>query len=349
VAQPQALEEPATDEVPQDELVTEDLEQLEGEGDNFHIEDEPAVVEEETPVMELDELPAEEAVLEEEPLAEAPAEAPGEELEEFPLDEDPLEELPAEEHARAAAVPAVYLEEFELEETEPEAELTGEHEAVAEAPAELDDFELEDPATEPAPVAAETPAAEPELTEEEFELEAEPVAEAAAADPELTEDLEGFELEEEPIVEAPAAEAPVAEAPAAEPVVDELELTEEDLESPAAPAIQPPPESVGELEFEDEAFELEETHPATPEAVSSAPQQDPLALAPAPPAYTPVDIDAADDEIEELELDATTNGEATEAAGESSWDFVIEETDATRSHHDFKLDFDSPHEQPHGQ
>jgi hypothetical protein len=77
-----------------------------------------------------------------------------------------------------------------------------------------------------------------------------------------------------------------------------------------------------------------------------------LELAPTPPAYAEVDIDSADEPLDELELveDPPANGHPpADAASESSWDFVIEESEAARSHHDFKLDLDSPHEQPHGQ
>jgi len=48
-----------------------------------------------------------------------------------------------------------------------------------------------------------------------------------------------------------------------------------------------------------------------------------------------------DDELTD-EIEPHEHAVKNKSAGESEWDFVIEETDGERSHHDFKIDLDSP-------
>jgi hypothetical protein len=299
------------------------------------------------------------------PAMQAATEEPQEEIltEQHALEEIPAEEeefqIEEEEPVAAAETPVTEEPLEELEELEPEAELSEltEEEPVAEAPLE----ELEESPLEAAPLG--------EDPLEELTLEEEPVAEepaaAAAAAPAGEDDLE-FELEEEPLEEHPAAEAPVDKLAEHE---DELELDELELEqeephtaAPAAAehgAVAPEPhapaepaDALDELEFDEPALELDETAPAAVAEAPKAAEEEPLDLAPTPPAYAEVDIDSGDEVVDELELEdePSANGHVpAEAASESSWDFVIEETDSARSHHDFKLDLDSPHEQPHGQ
>jgi hypothetical protein len=277
------------------------------------------------------------------PVAAAPPQPIAEEepQDELLTEEDALEEVPAEnefqiehEHTAVSETP---LEEEPLEELEPAAELT-EEEPLAEAPLE----ELEELPLEEAPL-------------EEAPLEEEPAAEVVAEPAAAEDDLE-FELEEEPLAEAEGGEH--STAPAADPVgeleLDELELEEADhrAAAPAPHTPAKPADALDELEFDESELELDEAAPAT-EAPATA-EEESLELAPAPPAYTEVDIDASGETsgegTDELDLEKPhpANGQPAETASESSWDFVIEETDSAHSHHDFKLDLDSPHEQPHG-
>ena len=122
--------------------------------------------------------------------------------------------------------------------------------------------------------------------------------------------------EEEPVAEVPAdalelEEAPLEELPLEEPPLEEIPLEE-------VPADQVPLEEIPEG-----ALELEEE----PVAEGAAPTVELRAHEETKPT----------EEIEPVDLEA----------GESEWDFVVEESDGNRSAHDFKIDLDSPHEQPH--
>jgi hypothetical protein len=292
--------------------------------------------------------PAEDLMAEEEPLEELPAEEEfqieqeHEPVAETPLEEEPLEEEPLAEEPLAED-PLGELEELPLEEaTIDEAPLEEAPAEVAAAPAMEDDldFELEEEPLE------ETPAAVAPLAESL--TEGEPAAEStdhAATAGEPLDELDDFELEESPAT--PATPAAIAAEPEGE--LDELELEEH----PAAHAAAVPADSLDELEFEDSELELDETAPAAKSPKHA--EEEPLELAPAAPAYAEVDIDSADEDpesaLDELELEEEphpANGQPAKTESDSAWDFMIEETDAARSHHDFKLD-DSRHEQPHGQ
>ena len=311
-------------------------------------------------IIQIDGVPDEEDMTP--PVADIPQPHPGgapvpagEPQDELLTEEHALEELPAEEEFQIEDEPAPVEEAPAMELGEPPAEeavLEEEHPAeAAEAPAEspvpaedLEEFQLEEAPLEELPLE-EAPVADMPVEHTRVE------APAAAPDP-LAE-LDDFELELEP-EHASAASEP-------EHGLDELEIVEEDAEpavgSPAARheehAAEEPTDSLDELEFDESVFEPEKAAPAAPAAEAAKPaKEDPLDLAPAAPAYAPVDMDSTEDVLEELELEEhpASNGQPPEkAAGESSWDFVIEETEASRSHHDFKLDLDSPHEQPHGQ
>jgi pSer/pThr/pTyr-binding forkhead associated (FHA) protein len=145
------------------------------------------------------------------------------------------------------------------------------------------------------------------------------------------EEDEEFQIEEEPVAEVPAEEQmELEEAP-----LEELPLEEVPLEEPAVEEI---PE--GELELEDELV-LEEP------AMEELPLEELTEQEAAPAAATHAEAPAA----EPLGHEETTPTEEIEPvdleAGESEWDFVVEESDGNRSAHDFKIDLDSPHEQPH--
>lgn len=248
-------------------------------------------------------------------LEEIPAEP------EFQIEDEPVvtQEAPGSEAAALEEVPA---DEAALEEEPPsQADQSG-------STQELDvgeTTELEEPAAGEGPTSGESPAHPGESA-----TASEALDDSTLDDPEI-ESADGLEFEHED--SASAGHTP------------------DSPQSPVPP--QAPTDSLDELEF-DESVEpkatahdtsVEESKPQAAEDVS-------LELAPAAPAYDAVDIDANDQPAEELELDEehANNGHApSEAASESSWDLVIEEADSTRSHHDFKIDLDSPHEQTHGQ
>ncbi len=357
------------------------------------LEEDEFTLHDDTPLMELDELPADDILMEEEPSAEAaeaqPVEAalesPSDELEEFPLEEAepeaaPIQSAPAEAAPVAAApdpIAEVPLDSIDDDFVLEDEEVDGGESFPVSPPA----VAVEPPAVDPSPASEEftlddsaalsalTPHQAPEST---HELEENPFEADASAS--STDELE-FEIEPEnepaddlhggasnPIAPTMASEPPAAMMPTADSL-DELEFEDDafDLIEPAgseaasgeaisetipSPSLEAPPSPIGQAPLSPDVPAVD----APPAASMSSLEEEPLSLAPAAPAYAEVDIDSAeDDEIVELELEDELPTGSSEEAADSSWDFVIEESDAARSHHDFKLDLDSPHEQPHGQ
>jgi hypothetical protein len=313
-ARPAPPPPPVPAEEPTQELA--ELEDLRPD-QSFIIEDEPATEPEEAPMLELDEPATEEYTpqqVENDSLT-LPPESAG--VDHLADDELHPEELVAEEpSAQADATvppqpPQVQAEVLPLDDFE---EL------------QLDDALPESP-------AAESPAAaQPEAPSAETVPASSPVSAAAPVEHEIEElDFEQDPLELDSTTQSAAVEPPAISSEdhlEGELELDEAALVESTEETPAADPVVPATEA-----------------PAAQIEAASA-DTAPLELSPTTPAYDEVRIEAGPDEIEELSLDEApaTNGEASE----SSWDFVIEESDNTRSHHDFKLDLDSPHEQTHG-
>ncbi len=300
--------------------VTE-LEEIPAE-EHFAIEEEPATVDEQAPVADLEELATEQQTplqLDDDSRMSQP---------ELPIDEHlgDAEFMIEDEPAQADAVAPVE------ESAEPIAEAhqeTTEHPGVPPLTAEvpLDDFEDltldEAPLESAAPLEPEAPPLPPEI--------ATSVPQAPAIAP-VEAGVEDFEFDAEPSA-MDVAPPPVAVDPQAMPVEDSLE-GELELDESAL------------MELTDEAPVLDPAAPVA-EAPAAKLEPAPLELSSSEPAYDEVSIDSDDEQLEELTLDEAPAATGAEA-GESSWDFVIEESDSTRSHHDFKLDLDSPHEQTHG-
>jgi hypothetical protein len=349
------------EEVPAEEFaIDEDAAALEHPADA--LEEVPPVDHDAAATMDLgsmDEIsPLEQSfILEDEPMAESlQAE---EALAEEPLAEEPLTEEPlAESEPVAETMPAAEdasLDEFELTIEPPQAEPAvsstapvshasppPSHQQSAEQPAEqivdheqeaFDDFDelmLDEMPGEPS-TSADATVAPPAVGGVVGSMpSAAPVPPTPPAMP--GDHLEELMLDDEHAPLEPMQPAPVA--PLAVDPHDELQLEDElelDESAPLEPALN------------SEATVLEQVTPSV-ELPAARIESAPLELAASEPAFDEVNIESDPDEFEELTLDEApaTNGEA----GESSWDFVIEEADSTRSHHDFKLD--SPHEQPHG-
>jgi hypothetical protein len=161
---------------------------------------------------------------------------------------------------------------------------------------------------------------------EEFQIEEEPAA---------TGELEDSAAESPEILPQESSDHSSAQFPG-EPLEKSLEESPLELsEAPALPelpALEPEPLEPAEDDFQlqDEASAGDDVGEHT-FVKQSAPQAlDPLELEQStPPA----------DEIESVDLDA---------GDESEWDFVVEESASDKSEHNFQVDLDSTHEQPHG-
>jgi pSer/pThr/pTyr-binding forkhead associated (FHA) protein len=232
------------------------------------------------------------------------------------VDAEPLEEIPPEEApAEDLALDEVELEAepAELEEITDEEPPVGEFQAAEETP--LEEIPAEAAADETANAPASRDSVE-EITEEELGLEEFPVEEL------------------EPVENAPVAAAPAPVTTEPPPIAEDALNIEDPVEEPSIehPAIE---ESLGGLEMLDEVNHV--------------------ALEPAPAAEH---VEAASlipkervEEVQPVNLEEDANDETDpaglNAADESEWDFVIEETEGERNHHDFKIDLDAPQQQPH--
>jgi hypothetical protein len=181
----------------------------------------------------------------------------------------------------------------------------------------LDGSGLQDAAAEPQPAD--------ELAVDEVELDELP-ADPAPAPPELPAELQG-----EYAVTADDAD------------LEELEELDQLEEIPGGPVAgdQATIDEVADevAEPAEGEFQLEEDSAAGAE---HAPLQHPASHASSSPGDgEPLELDeitTPTEEIEPVDLEAA----------DSEWDFVVEESDAEHSPHNFQVDLDSTHEQPHG-
>jgi len=152
---------------------------------------------------------------------------------------------------------------------------------------------------------------------------------------------------EMPAEEIPADELQLEEPVAELPATDDLGLEEATIDEPPLEdalsekaAAEELPEEEFAIDNDEFPLELEET---SPEELPSA--KEPV------PETNDAETEKPVHQSSDLANAATVTDEpepvALDAAGESEWDFVVEESDGDRKSHDFKLDLDSPHEQPH--
>jgi pSer/pThr/pTyr-binding forkhead associated (FHA) protein len=299
------------------------------------------------PAVELPELPVEEEFLIEDELSPQSSAA-----DDVTVDELPPEELPADELGE---------EEFPLEDLPVE--------KVAEDEIPLEELPLSEPAAGELPL--ESIAEEPEMLDEvagdELGLEEFPIEELPAG----AHAAEAV-ASEEPMLPEPTVATPTSEVAPAPPIpIEELseeefnleelspeefspeELLPEELLPEAATLVESPKEehstseiSLEALRHEEPLEELDSLDDIEPEPLQAATGgiHDDLKVDELHP------LGAADEPIEDVDLDSDeTASPSADAANDSEWDFLVEETDGERAGHDFKIDLDSKHGQPHGQ
>jgi hypothetical protein len=282
-----------------------------------------------SPSDQLEEAPAEEFKIDDElvapePVADeaVPDELPPLELDELPAEEAlPLEEIPAGEFgAEPLALKESPSDAHAAEET-PAAEIAHEPVEITHEPIALEESPVEELSLE------EIPLGEAPLEE----LASEPVGHEAIPLEEIP--LEEFSPDKHSVEEtapAPAAVAPVAMD---QPISEDLSIEELPAEDPLEDF-----ELLDELEPESAA-----SSPAKADEVPTVDELPPIP--PVEEALEEVDLDGGEETLSRNGTEPATS----HAAGESDWDFVVEEADGARTDHDFKIDLDSPHRQPHGQ